>query len=176
MHKEEIKFIKISPDRWEEYKALQLEALEKEPLAFGASYEAEASKSSGYWKKNLVRAQKDNTHWTILFAEIEGVLVGMGVIKFARHKKFKHIARFSSIYLKKEYRGQGIAKKLLSELIKQTSLQPRISKIKLIVNTTQEPAIALYKSLGFEVIGELKQEFKIDDKFYDGYLMELFKI
>lgn len=36
----------------------------------------------------------------------------------------------------------------------------------------QKPAINLYKSLGFEIVGELKKEYLVDAKFYDVYEME----
>ena len=169
------KIIKLSPKRWKEYKELRLESLEREPLAFGASYKEEASKPDSYWKDFLVRSNNPEGNSLILFAEVNGKLVGRGIVYFGIPEKFKHIARFSGIYVKKEYRGQGIAKALFSAKIDAAFAHPGIEKIKLVVNTTQKAAVKLYSSLGFQKVGLLRKEFKIDENCYNAYLMELLR-
>jgi RimJ/RimL family protein N-acetyltransferase len=100
-------------------------------------------------------------------------LIGMGMIKFAKHRKFKHIVRFSGIYIKEKYRGRGLGKIFLERIIKLSFSKPGVKKIKLIVNKTQKSAITLYKSCGFKVVGEMKKEFFVDGKYYNAFLMEL---
>jgi ribosomal protein S18 acetylase RimI-like enzyme len=40
------------------------------------------------------------------------------------------------------------------------------------VNTEQNAAVDLYKQFGFNVVGRLKNELRIDGKFYDELIME----
>lgn len=61
-------------ERWEEYKNLRLEALEKHPEAFGPreKFLAEQSFADDVWQKNL-----QNNAEKYLFLSYQGTLVGM---------------------------------------------------------------------------------------------------
>lgn len=71
-----------------------------------------------------------------------------------------------------EYRGLGIGKRLLEQLLKWAELNPHIEKISLGVFSTNESAIALYKKMGFVEEGRKINEIKLNDKQYiDDVLM-----
>ena len=40
------------------------------------------------------------------------------------------------------------------------------------VNSKQNPVVALYKNMGFIVAGQLKKEIKVGEEFYDELVME----
>lgn len=152
------------------FKETKLEALKLEPQAFGEDYETLEKKKENFWKKYISNRKQV---WYGAFANNE--IVGIGSIKYAKQKKFSHIAHLSGIYVKQEYRGQGIGRMLFEKRIAEAFLNPKVVKLKLIVNTSQTNAINLYKSCGFEIVGEMKKEFKIGQNYYNAYLMELLK-
>ena len=161
---------KLDLSNLDEFKYVRLEALQNEPHAFGDDYETLVKKGSEYWTDQLSNNQRV---WYGVFNENK--LVGIGSIKYARQKRFSHIAHLSGIYVKQEYRGQGIGRMLFEKRIEEAFLNPKVVKLKLIVNTSQTNAINLYKSCGFEVVGEMKKEFKVGQSYYNAYLMELLK-
>lgn len=154
----------------EKFKGIKLEALKLEPQAFGESYEILIKKKENFWKKYISNRKQV---WYGAFANNE--LVGIGSIKYVRQKRFSHIAHLSGIYVKQEYRGQGIGRMLFEKRIEEAFLNPKVIKLKLIVNISQTNAINLYKSCGFEIVGEMRKEFKVGENYYNAYLMELLK-
>lgn len=153
-----------------DFKKIRLEALQNEPHAFGDDYDSLDKKEPEYWTDQLNNRQRV---WYGVFDEEN--LVGIGSIKYAQKRVFAHIAHLSGIYVKQEYRGQGIGRMLFEKRIEEAFLNPKVFKLKLIVNTTQQNAINLYKSCGFEIVGEMKKEFKVGESYYNAYLMELLK-
>ncbi|MEM4298388.1 MAG: GNAT family N-acetyltransferase [Nitrososphaerota archaeon] len=108
----------------------------------------------------------------ILIAEVEGKIVGVGELKRGEFKKNKHTAELG-IALLREYRGLGIGSLLLNEILAWAK-EKGLEKVCLSVFSSNEPAIALYKRLGFELEGIRKKQFKIHDKYVDELLMAKF--
>lgn len=88
--------------------------------------------------------------------------------------KLKHIVKIVGFFVMPEYRGMGIGRKLLLEVIAQAKQTKGVKKIQLGVIVTQQSAYNLYLSLGFKKVGELKYAVKIGDDYFDKYLMELY--
>ena len=160
-----VEISRIEEERWEEYRDLRLDALKNEPIAFGSAYEEEKSMNEDVWRQRLKNA---------LFAIENGKLVGMIVFVFNPNIKTNHIANIFGVYVESEYRGRGIGKKLLDSVLEAIKENWDIVKINLSVNVQQEAAIGLYEKCGFEKIGMLKKELRIDGIFYDELIMEKF--
>lgn len=160
-----IEIRKLHPERWKDFQDLRLEALQSDPLAFSSSYDEEKLLTTDEWKKRV-----DNT----LFALSNDTPVGMIVYIFNDKIKTNHIANVYGVYVKKEYRGQGIGKQLVEEALKIIQQNAKVSKIHLTVTAEQTAAIALYKKYGFIVVGKLEKELQINGKFYDELVMEKF--
>jgi ribosomal protein S18 acetylase RimI-like enzyme len=62
---------------------------------------------------------------------------------------------------------------LLTSLIDRLSAFPQIATIRLWVTQTQDPARALYESMGFQVVGKAEVSIVVDDRQYDELIMEL---
>jgi len=107
-----------------------------------------------------------------LFAVSNDKPIDMIVLVFDDKIKTKHVAYLFGVYVKEECRGHGVGKKLLEGALKTIEENGNISKIKLAVNPEQIAAVKLYEKYGFEVVGRLKKEHKVDDKFYDELVME----
>lgn len=166
-----VKIIKLPPERWEEYKNLRLEALKNEPTAFAASYEEKASKEDEYWQNQLKKFQ-DADEDSMWFAEVSDKLVGLTGWYRSNTEKLRHSASVYAVYVNPKYRGKGIAKELIKKVLEEVESKPEIVKIDLNVNTKNEAATNLYKKLGFEIVGTLHKEIYVNGEYFDEYEME----
>ena len=101
---------KLEEDRWKEYRDLRLEALKKEPIAFGSSYDEEKNISEEEWRRRIGNA---------LFALSKDKLIGMIVYTRGNKIKTKHVANIYGVYVTKEYRGQGVGRKLIDRVLEE---------------------------------------------------------
>jgi ribosomal protein S18 acetylase RimI-like enzyme len=107
-----------------------------------------------------------------LVAEVDGVVAGM--LEFQSLEKprlSRHVGRFY-ISLREDVRGMGIGRALMELMLDWARNQPQLEKISLTVLSTNEPAIGLYRSLGFHEEGRKLKEFRMPDGTYaDDVLM-----
>jgi ribosomal protein S18 acetylase RimI-like enzyme len=154
---------KLPEERWEDYRKVRFEALNRDPQAFGSSPEEEINLTESDWRRRI---------HGVLFALDNEQIIGTVSLVMENRAKTGHIANIYGVYVKPEYRGHGIGKKLIASALEQAALNSRITKIKLTVNTRQLAAVRLYKSMGFEIIGTMRREIKVGDVYYDEFLME----
>lgn len=76
-----------------------------------------------------------------------------------------------SIYVAKEFRGIGLGRAMLSMIIIQAKEQFNPKNIFLSVFTKNRPAIKLYKSLGFKIVGKLPEWGQFGSEYLDEYYM-----
>ena len=72
------------------------------------------------------------------------------------------------------YRGRGIGRRLLEACIAKAWDQG-ITRIELEVRADNEPAIALYRALGFEQEAVKRRAMRVDGVYHDALLMSLLK-
>ncbi|MBI2355697.1 MAG: GNAT family N-acetyltransferase [Candidatus Doudnabacteria bacterium] len=157
----------LGPENWEKYKQLRLQGLRQDPRAFGKAYEEEVDFTEEEWKGRL------SGHKTIYGAEADGKLVGMAGVLFTDKKYFQHMATIVGVYVDPAHRGQGIGKSLVQRLLDDLRRNPKITKVRLSVNTTQDAAIKMYEQIGFVQAGLAKHEMKIGEEYTDQLQMEL---
>ena len=150
--------------------ALRLEALEREPASFGEAVEEHRQFSIEANRERLRQSSDENF---ILGAFEEGRLVGM--MGFRRHTAIKrrHKGFLWGVYVRAGYRGQGIAKALLSGIIERARALPGLRVLCLSVTVGNEPARRLYRSLGFELWGVEPLALKVGDTCFDEEQMVL---
>ena len=104
-----------------------------------------------YEVKNFYEKLINNENACILVAKSDEIIIGYvyGFIQDNGRVFDKKIAQLDAIFVKKEYRGNGIAKSLIQELTKWANEQGA-SYIELSVCNENEKAIYLYKNEGFE--------------------------
>ncbi|WP_324607781.1 GNAT family N-acetyltransferase [Paenibacillus sp. IHBB 10380] len=122
--------------------------------------------------KNRIMNESDNY---ILGAFKEGNQI-VGMIGFRREQgiKFNHKGIIWGVYVSPEYRGKGIAKELLEEVINRGSGLEGLKQINLCVVTLNRVAIELYMKLGFETYGIEKNALEYKGQGYDEELMTYF--
>ncbi len=132
------------------------------------------SKSLSY--KTLSRADTRQSVGFTLGAFVNEKLGG--IVSFERdgktREKQRHKATLFRMYISPDFRGYGISRKLIEELLERARLLPYIEQINLTVVTDNLRAKKLYESYGFKVFSTELNAFKWKDKYFSEDQMVLF--
>ncbi len=107
-----------------------------------------------------------------LVAEHEGQVVAHAFLEAYTLKSLSHIADLN-IAVHQGWQRKGIGKKLLEHIIKLAKSSSDIEKIQLNVRASNIMAISLYKKIGFQEEGRLKNRVKVNDHYIDDIVMGL---
>ena len=150
---------------------LRLVALKDEPHSFAESAEEHEACSQEDIQK-FFRAL--NSEDFIIGAFEDGELAGMAGFYREKHTKFRHKGTIWGVYVRRESRGKGIAKAILSEVIHRARMIDGLEQILLVVAATQEKPRRLYESLGFRKYGVEPRSLKVSGEYIDDELMILY--
>ena len=106
-----------------------------------------------------------------LVADASREVVGVLTLQRGAYRKNRHTATLG-IAIKKEYRGAGLGKKMITEALSWARAEG-IRKVNLEVFSSNLNAIGLYKNLGFSYEGVRKGQFMINDSLVDDVLMSV---
>ncbi|MFA5931601.1 MAG: GNAT family N-acetyltransferase [archaeon] len=125
-----------------------------------------------HWKRASVQRKLDSTQKNKdqrFIALVKGKIVAHVKVVYGQGLH-KHRAEITSLVVDKKMRkhhiGSGLMKFVLANISSKTFL------VLLAVETTNKPAIKLYKKLGFEKYGLLKKASLVNGKFVDNILMK----
>jgi ribosomal protein S18 acetylase RimI-like enzyme len=138
----------------------RLDALEQSPHAFGESAEEHRATPADVFKRRLSAASEENY---VLGAFSGGQLIG--TVGFGRNtrRKERHKARIWGVFVDQAHRGQGIARRLMSEVLRRAASLAGLEHIILTVSDQQTSAKNLYASLGFQIFGHERAALKIGE-------------
>lgn len=102
-------------------------------------------------------------------AEVCGRVVGHLLVRFERGTH-KHLATFYSLIVSPEYRKKGIATKLVELAI--SKLPENVEVVLAQVQHDNKASLALFKKLGFEQYGLLKDAWKKEESYKDNVLLK----
>jgi ribosomal protein S18 acetylase RimI-like enzyme len=137
---------RLVPHDWRELKTIRLEALQREPAAFSSTYAESVTRPDDDWRQRLA-----NPESLTMVARSQGQPIGMAGAIFSANGE-PHVAMIFGMYVKATYRGRGVGRLLLSELLSEAAARPEITTIRLWVTPTQQAARRLYASLGFQEV------------------------
>ncbi|XEC97329.1 N-acetyltransferase family protein [Paenibacillus tarimensis] len=158
----------IVPDDAGKYWEMRLEALRDHPEAFSADYD----KSMNMSMESVAARIKNTPENFILGAFTEdNDIVGMVGFFREQSKKLLHKGNLWGTYVKPQYRGQKVGRKLIEELLLKAGKIDGLRKVNLGVITVNENAKRLYSSMGFIVYGFEKESFYYNGTLYDEELM-----
>ena len=148
----------------EEFVRLRLEALAREPYAFGRALEDEQAQPLDSVALRL-RAMPEGNFVVGAFQDRQMI----GQAGFFRHtgRKQQHKGSIWGVYVTAAARGQGVAKAMLSQILHRVRAYSGLEQVSLSVSIPQEAARRLYNALGFEVYGYEKHALKIGDTYVD---------
>jgi phosphinothricin acetyltransferase len=126
-----------------------------------------------------LRTPRDRLEWLrargarhpVIVAEAEGQVVGWGSLNaFNPRKAYDWVADFS-VYVERGWRGRGVGRRLLDHLIE---LARTLGYHKMVLSAFpfNEAGMALYRRLGFRIVGVYREQGQLDGKWVDTIIME----
>jgi RimJ/RimL family protein N-acetyltransferase len=147
------------------YREIRLEALKKNPEAFGSTFERENNQPLSWFEATLGRA-------VIFGAFLDGTLAGVAGYAAQESPKQAHKALLWGMYVRPAARNSGVGKRLVAAVLDHAC--GRVEMVQLTVVSENEAAQRLYSALGFVAYGVEKRALKQDGKYYDEVLMVKF--
>ena len=149
------------------YQTLRLQGLQINPESFSSSYKEVKKWTIEDFEKRLT---PQGYHFT-LGAFKDNMLVG--IVTFQQHlqEKLKHKGTISGMYVDIDFRNQGIARALLEHLFQLIQKLEGLEQVQLSVTATNETAICLYESFGFEQYALEKRALKVAVNYLDEAFM-----
>ena len=95
--------------------------------------------------------------YILLVEEQDGKIAGYASVSKLFPKPAYDISGEVSVYVGKDFRGQGIGKALLKELLVQTEEEGNFVSLFSLITGTNEASIHLHEKLGFTYAGVLKE-------------------
>jgi RimJ/RimL family protein N-acetyltransferase len=144
------------------YRDIRLEALQRNPEAFGSTFERENAQPLSWFDASIGRA-------AIFGAFLDGRLAGMAGYAAQEGSKQAHKARLWGMYVRAEARNAGVGKRLVTAVLGHA--RGRVEMVQLTVVSENEAARRLYSALDFVEYGYEKRALKQDGRYYDEVLM-----
>lgn len=144
---------------WQKYRAVRLQALADSPDAFGSLYVDSAKYSDELWQARLERIEPASDLPLGAFScspapgESARGESAVGLAWGRIDSECPGRADLYQMWASPAYRGQGIGRRMLTEVISWARQQQAID-LYLGVTIDNSPAEQLYRSAGFESIGE----------------------
>jgi len=149
-----------------------INSLVKENVQIKINKKKSLKEELDWLKEYLAKIKKKRV--VFLVAEHNNQIVGSTGIELSRGKR-EHVGEFG-ISILKDYRGIGLGKYLMSEVIKlaKRELKPKPKIIRLSVFSTNKPAISLYKKMGFKMVAKIPKQINHKGRLIDEVIMLLY--
>ena len=144
------------------YRDIRLEALQRNPEAFGSTFAWESAQPLSWFEASIGRA-------AIFGAFLDGTLVGMAGFAPQESAKRAHKGLLWGMYVSASARSAGVGKGLVAAVLDHA--RGRVEMVQLTVVSENEAARRLYCATGFVEYGYEKRALKQDGKYYDDVLM-----
>jgi putative acetyltransferase len=110
--------------------------------------------------RRMIADLNDRGRGLYLVAERAGALVGHALLEPLPLAVTAHVVRVT-LAVHEGHQRQGIGRALMNALLRWARSSERVEKVELQVRSTNEPAVALYRSLGFLEEGRKTRRLKI---------------
>ncbi|CAM4118925.1 GNAT family N-acetyltransferase [Roseateles saccharophilus] len=141
------------------YKALRDSMLAAHPEAFTSDAETESQRDLASYRSRLT----SNTTLFTLVALDGGRLIGALTCEREPRRKVQHIAHLVGMMVGDSHRGRGIGRALLADTLERLHATPGLAQVTLSVTATNQTAVGLYESQGFERYGRLPDAIRLPD-------------
>jgi ribosomal protein S18 acetylase RimI-like enzyme len=150
----------LSPSDATAYRALMLEAYEREPDAFTSTPSERAALPMAWWEKRL--GAKDDA---AAFGAFDGkALVGAIVLERGEREKVRHKGHVVGMYVVEAARGRGLGAALMAAAMASAKAQ-HLRVVTLTVSDGNATAQALYERFGFRAFGTEPEAIRVGDRY-----------
>jgi GNAT superfamily N-acetyltransferase len=150
------------------YRALRLDALQRHPCAFRASFDEEAGQTL---QEVAARLEADAIFGAFCGRSCEGALCGLAGLEIPQARNKRHKGVLFGVYVCPDRRRAGLGAALVSAVIEHA--RTRVDQLHAAVVVTAAPARALYRKLGFRPYGLEPRALKVGEAYFDQELLVL---
>jgi RimJ/RimL family protein N-acetyltransferase len=155
----------LSASDAEAFRSIRLEGLERNPEAFGSTFERESSEPVQFFIDRLAR--------NAIFGGFAGDdLMGVAGFYALEGTKLKHKGILWGMYVRPEARGSGLATALVENLIRYAHAE--VEQVQLTVVSSNPRARRFYERMGFLEYGLEEKALKYNGIYFDEVLMVKF--
>jgi ribosomal protein S18 acetylase RimI-like enzyme len=158
----DIEIRRLGADDAELFRDIRLEALARNPEAFGSTFEAENDKPLSWFSERLAASR---VHGAFRAAK----LIGIAALVIQQSTKMAHKGALVGMYVRPQARRLGVGRRLVEAII--DTARRHVELVQLTVVTGNEAALRLYAGLGFVQYGLEKKALKQGGRYYDEILM-----
>jgi ribosomal protein S18 acetylase RimI-like enzyme len=162
MGNSQIQIRRLTPTEGAAYREIRLEALRRNPEAFGSTFEAESVRPLAHFSERIANCP-------IFGAFRDPEIVGMAGFWRREGIKDAHKAMLWGMYVRSNARNIGVGRRLAEAVI--GFAREHVEVLQLSVVSENEAARRLYASLGFVEYGIERKALKQDGCYYDEVLM-----
>jgi len=161
----------INADDAEDFSALRREVTRENPVPMGLTYEEELTRTL-----ESFRTQLSFTHPNAMFGSfVGGELTATAAVGYvSKFPSSRHKMVMWGVFTSPRYRRQGLSRQVVEAAI-QHAFSNGVHRVNLQVYVPNEPAVGLYKSIGFVECGAEPEAVYLDGQYYDGVHMTLVK-
>jgi ribosomal protein S18 acetylase RimI-like enzyme len=149
---------RLTEDDAEIFREIRLEALERNPEAFQATYERSGELPLEAFAERLKRY--------VLFGGFVGPRL-MGFVGFypLHNPKIDHKGVLWGMYVREDARGSGLAQSMIETVLDYA--KNHVEQVVLSVISSNERAVRFYEKMGFQRYGFEKRALHIGDRYFD---------
>lgn len=152
-----------------QWRQLRLDALRSDPAAFALTYEEALAQSLPEFQAQITTPDSPNA---IFGAFHDDALIGAASFRVHPRQKMRHKADLNGLFVRKDFRGQGIGAALVRAVIAHARQHVTVLRLSVAAENTQ--ASALYRALGFVPYGFERRALCADGQYYDEELLALY--
>lgn len=167
----EIQIFRLPKERWREYKNLRLESLRTSAQFFNSSLRVAESQPDEFWQ-NCLENSLLGQQAIILAAQYQQRLIGTISLRLEEMGSSQECnATLSSLYVNSQFRGQGIASRLVEAII-LVAKEQNVKNLLSSVQAENTSAIQLYQKWQFKQVGRFSKTFKHQGEYYDEVILQ----
>jgi RimJ/RimL family protein N-acetyltransferase len=123
--------------------------------------------------RDKITQLSDHPRGVYIVAELDGEVIGHAILNPMHLQAINHVANIVTT-VHPGHQGHGLGQKLTEHLIQWARSRTPLEKIELQVRSCNNPAISLFKKIGFQEEGRWLRRVKLsDDQYVDDVLMGL---
>ena len=160
---------RLRPDDAPALASLRRQALEGDPLAFGASVEDDRLLAPDFARAMLGDAREHAIFGLFLGGDLAGMV---GILRDTKRKR-RHTATIWGMYVAPEARGKGCGRALLAAAVQQARDWAGVEQVHLAVTDAAVGARRLYETAGFRAWGREPRALHWQGRFVDDHHLVL---
>ena len=150
--------------------------LSSDPDAFVATLEDDPPSYPEAVRERLSKASVERGD--LILGAFDPQLVGIVSVTREDRRKRRHKASLHGMYVVPAYRGRGLGKELLRQVLDLARAMRGLEEIQLVVASQSTQVVALYARCGFELVWTERRALRIEGRYVDAHhmVMDLMRV